>query len=209
MPKLTPNATTVDEQMDFVKKFEEIRQFSGVEILFCDGMHLVHQAKPTFCWFDPKDPPTLIASTGRKRLNIMGAFNTKTMELIHHSDESPCDGDKTIKLFEQISGHYSQAHSVVIILDNASYFRSKKVRKWLENNPNVICWFLPTYSPNLNLIERFWRFAKKHLVNNTYYKYYKTFRCTTFRLLNSIRKYREELDSLMVEKFQILGKNRA
>jgi len=64
--------------------------------------------------------------------------------------------------------------------------------------------FLPSYAPNLNLIERFWRFVKERLVKNTYYKKYKTFRATVFRFLNHVDQYIEELSTLMVEKFEIV-----
>ncbi len=64
--------------------------------------------------------------------------------------------------------------------------------------------FLPSYSPNLNLIERFWRFVKERLVKNTYYERYKTFRATVFRFLNHVDRYTDELKTLMVEKFEIV-----
>jgi len=113
-----------------------------------------------------------------------------------------------IEFFDQIIRHYPNVHSVVLILDNVPYFKAKIVREWLDRNPELICWFLPTYSPNLNLIERFWRLTKEQLVNSIYYKQYKTFRCNVFRFLNHIDKYKDRLKSLMNEKFQILNKNR-
>ncbi len=42
---------------------------------------------------------------------------------------------------------------------------------------------LPAYAPNLNLIERLWRFVKGKLVRNRYYEKYKTFRSKVFILL--------------------------
>ncbi|OQX06093.1 MAG: IS630 family transposase, partial [Desulfobacteraceae bacterium IS3] len=61
-----------------------------------------------------------------------------------------------------------------------------------------------SYAPNLNLIERFWRFAKKKLVKNKYYKEYKTFRAKVFQFLNHVDDYVDEFKTLMVEKFQII-----
>lgn len=64
--------------------------------------------------------------------------------------------------------------------------------------------FLPSYAPNLNLIERFYRFVKKHFAKNTCYKKYKTFRAKVFRFLNHVNDYIDELSTLMVEKFEIM-----
>jgi transposase len=67
------------------------------------------------------------------------------------------------------------------------------------------CWLLPfpPYAPNLNLIERLWKFAKEALVKNTYDEKYKAFRAQVFRFLNHLDQYADELKTLMVEKFQI------
>ena len=169
-------------------------------------MHLVHQVRSSYYWGDPKNPRVFPANSSRQRLNILGAYNPRTMQLIHCTDERNCDAIKVIEFFEQILKQFTHAHSVVLILDNAPYFKAGIVRTWLEEHPKIICWYLPTYSPNLNLIERLWRLAKEQLVNSIYYKHYKTFRCNVFRFLNHIDKHKDRLRSLMNEKFQILGK---
>jgi len=89
-------------------------------------------------------------------------------------------------------------------LDNAKYFKAKIVNQWLEKHPKLELEFLPPYSPNLNLIERFWRFVKAKLVKNRYYEKYKTFRAEVFQLLNHTDKYIGEFRTLMVEKFEIV-----
>jgi transposase len=179
----------------------------GVEVLFLDGMHLVHQVRSSYYWGDPKNPRVFPANSSRQRLNILGAYHPRTMQLIHCTDERNCDAVKVIEFFEQVLGQFPDSHSVVLILDNAPYFRARAVRSWLAEHPKLICWFLPTYSPNLNLIERFWRLAKEHLVNSIYYKHYKTFRCNVFRFLNHVDEYKDRLRTLMKENFQILNKN--
>lgn len=89
-------------------------------------------------------------------------------------------------------------------MDNAKYFKAKIVKEWLEKHPKLKLEFLPPYAPNLNLIERFWRFAKEHLVKNTYYEKYKTFRAKVFQFLNHIDEYANEFETFMVDKFQIV-----
>ncbi|KPA12680.1 transposase [Candidatus Magnetomorum sp. HK-1] len=78
------------------------------------------------------------------------------------------------------------------------------VQEWLEKNNNIKIKYLPTYSPNLNLIERFWKYSKKTLVRNKYYKTYKEFRAKVFQFLNNVKDHCDNLETLMVEKFQII-----
>ena len=99
---------------------------------------------------------------------------------------------------------YGKTPKIILILDNAKYFKAEIVRNWLKENPKIKLEFLPPYSPNLNLVERFWRFAKEKLVKNKYYPKYKTFRANVFRFLNHVDQYVEDLNTLMVEKFEIV-----
>jgi transposase len=176
----------------------------GSVFLFGDGMHLIHQNIPGFCWGDPKNPPILQTNTGRKRLNVLGAYNSDSHSLVHLTGEENCNADRVVEFFEVILEIYKTAPRIVIFLDNATYFKAEVVSEWLKDNPTFQVEFLPPYAPNLNLIERFWRFVKEHLVRNTYYEKYKTFRAKTFQFLNHIEKHENELRTLMVEKFEII-----
>jgi transposase len=77
----------------------------------------------------------------------------------------------------------------------------KTVRRKLKDNPRLQVEFLPPYTQNLNLIERFRRFVKDHLVKNTYYE---TFIAIAFQLLNHVGQYVDELKTLIVEKLEII-----
>lgn len=167
-------------------------------------MHLVHQNIAGLCWADPKNPPVLKTNTGRQRLNILGAYNPDSHSFVHQTSEENCDAQRVIEYFDMILKSYPQTPKIVLFLDNAKYFKAKIVSDWRKENPRFIVEFLPPYSPNLNLIERFWRFVKKHLVKNKYYKKYKTFRAKVFQFLNHIDQHADELVTLMVEKFEIV-----
>ncbi|CAN2039408.1 hypothetical protein GMMP15_1230001 [Candidatus Magnetomoraceae bacterium gMMP-15] len=167
-------------------------------------MHLIHQNIPGLCWGDPAWPPIFETNTSRKRLNILGAYDPATFNFIHLTGEENCNADRAIEFFEIIRQKYPNASKIYLILDNAKYFLAKKkVREWLENKPLIIK-YLPPYSPNLNLIERFWKFTKEKLVVRKYYKKDKTFRAKTFRILNNVKDHIDELKTLMTEKFQII-----
>lgn len=206
-PKVIPgNPPSEEEQKNKIDEYFKMKSSceAGTVFLFGDGMHLIHQNIPTLCWGDPKMPPILKTNTGRKRLNILGAYNPDTYSFVHLTGEENCDAKKVILFFTVIINTYKNAPKIILFLDNASYFKAKIVTEWLEKNSKLYIEFLPTYAPNLNLIERLWRFVKDKLVKNIYYKKYITFRAKTFQLLNHINEHREELKTLMVEKFEIV-----
>ena len=65
--------------------------------------------------------------------------------------------------------------------------------------------FLPPYSPNLNLIERLWRFLKKTVLYNRYYEKFKDFRMAVLKFFVNIKSYKSQLQSLMTLNFHTLG----
>lgn len=206
-PKTEPgNPPSEAEQREFVATYEQMKAEAepGTVFRFLDAMHMVHQNEPGLCWGDPKNPPVIKTNTGRKRLNILGGYNPADYSLVHVTGEASCDGDRVIELFERIAAHDAAAPQVVMFSDNATYFYSAQVRDWMEAHPRLWLLPLPPYAPNLNLIERLWKFAKEELVKNTYYEKYKTFRAHVFRFLNHLDQYVDELKTLMVEKFQII-----
>ncbi len=107
----------------------------GTVFLYGDGMHLVHQNVPGLCWGDPKNPPILKTNTGRKRLNILGAYNPDSHKFIHLTGEENCDAKRVIVFFELIIKTYRKAPKIILILDNATYFKARIVREWLEDHP--------------------------------------------------------------------------
>jgi hypothetical protein len=109
-----------------------------------------------------------------------------------------------VELFERLAHHDASAPEMIMFSDNAKYFYASTVREWLEAHPTIWLLPLPTYAPNLNLIERLWKFVKEHLVTNIYYEQYKTFRAQVFRFLNHLDNHADALHTLMVEKFQII-----
>jgi transposase len=206
-PKLIPgNPPSEEEQREFVEKYRTLKLscVPGTIFLFVDGMHLIHQVIAALCWGDPLDPPVIETNTGRKRLNILGAYDPDTHSFIHLTGEENCDANRVIEFFSLILNTYPNAPKIVIILDNAPYFKAQAVTQWLQEHPKLQVEPLPAYAPNLNLIERFWHFVKDRLVKNSYYKKYMTFRAKVFQLLNHVDKYANELKTFMVEKFQII-----
>ena len=108
-----------------------------------------------------------------------------------------------IATFKQIRSEYPDDKKIVIILDNASYNHAYKT---LEEATllNIELIFLPTYSPNLNLIERLWKFLKKIVLKNKYYATFKLFKEAMFSFFLDIDIYADNIKTLLNHNFEIL-----
>ncbi len=88
------------------------------------------------------------------------------------------------------------------MLDNARYQRCALVEA-LARSPRIELLFLPSYSPNLNLIERLWKFAKKECLASRPAPNYETFTGRIDDCLNSSdTKYMEQMATLLTLDFQ-------
>ncbi len=91
---------------------------------------------------------------------------------------------------------------ITLVLDNARYQKCKLVQN-LAQDLGIELLYLPPYSPNLNLIERLWKFVKKKCL---YAKYYEDFTQFSAAITNCLAqahlKHKKELDSLLSLKFQ-------
>jgi transposase len=91
-------------------------------------------------------------------------------------------------------------------INEAGYQRCKLVQD-LAKQLNIELLFLPTYSPNLNLIKRYWKFLKSKYLYNHYYNDFGKF-CQAINecLENTPTKYKCELEKRMPLKFQLFKK---
>jgi transposase len=211
-PKLTPGSPRAEKvQLAFVNAYFKIRAWAlkdpGIIQLFVDGAHLIHQVIPSYYWGIKGSPKTFQSNSSRNRLNILGAYDVQASRLTHLTSEKSCNAERVIEFLELIERTYKDKHSVIIYLDNAPYFHAAVVKEWLSQHQSIILSPLPSYSPNLNLIERLWRFVKEKLVRNRYYQQYKSFRAKTFQLLNHVNDFEPELKTLITENFEIIRQN--
>ena len=93
---------------------------------------------------------------------------------------------------------------IVVFCDNARYYRSSVVREYLEKS-RVELRFLPPYSPNLNPIERLWRFMKKTVCYNRYHATLGGFRGALLEFFAGLTgKYRDQLKTLITTNFHVI-----
>ncbi|WP_375327543.1 transposase [Candidatus Tisiphia endosymbiont of Nemotelus uliginosus] len=87
--------------------------------------------------------------------------------------------------------------------DNAGYHKPKKVKEYLVNSKIELI-FLPPYSPNLNPVERLWKFMHRVVTNNKFYHNFAQFSEAIDRFFGNIDKYKHKLRTLITDRFQTI-----
>jgi hypothetical protein len=139
-------------------------------------------------------------SSGRRRYNVLGAWNGITRELIRVTNDTRVSSDTTVEILGRIAGQTRDM--VTVVLDNARYQRCEAVETEAKRL-GIELLFLPSYSPNLNLIECLWKFTKRKALRGKHYPDFATFLGAIDDCLNRIHTdHREALALLMTLKFQ-------
>ncbi len=108
-----------------------------------------------------------------------------------------------IAYLKHLRDKYKSNQKITLILDNASYNRAYATQDYAKEL-NIELLFLPPYAPNLNLIERLWKFFKKKVMKNKYYETYKIFEENVENFFVNFENYKEELRTLLTLNFGII-----
>jgi transposase len=169
------------------------------ELYYVDAAHFVLGGFLTYLWSMVRVfVPT---PSGRQRYNVLGAFHAITGAIVAVTNTTYINSSSVLELLGKLRLLHP-GRPIKIVLDNASYQRNYVVR-WYAALLDIELVFLPSYSPNLNLIERYWKFVKKKCLYNRFYEEFNSF-CKAIDdcLLHGHEKYRDELKTLMTLKFQ-------
>ena len=203
-PKHVPGKANALAQEEFLERYQALKETKGPDdrTYFVDGVHPLHNSQPAYGWLKKGFNYTIESNTGRSRININGAYNLEDHKVI--IEESPCiNAQSTVALFNKILKEQPLG-IIYLILDNAKYYRSHIVQDFVCDHPRIQLMFLPPYSPNLNVIERLWKFFKKKTTYNTYYEQFCHFRRSCLDFFENIEIYHEELCTLMTDNFQTI-----
>ena len=182
----------------------EARKGEGI-VVFTDPVHQVHNNENDYAWqFKGKEgTKSVLANTGRRRVNIIGALNPLSFQPTVLLTEGSCDKEVMKSFLKQVRQDYPQASKIHMFLDNAGYNRAYEVQD-LAQELSIVLYYLPPYAPNLNLIERLWKFFKKKIMKNTYYSSFEAFYNAIVYFFKNFSTYEKELSTLLTLKFQII-----
>jgi transposase len=144
------------------------------------------------------------ASSGRSRYNVLGAIDAVTHQLITLCNDAYINACSVCELLHKIVEVHGDKIPITIVLDNARYQRCALVTE-LAAKLNIELLFLPSYSPNLNLIERLWKWVKKDCLTCKYCECFDQFKCAIDKALIKISQAdgKKEMNKLLKLNFQL------
>lgn len=143
-------------------------------MLFGDGVHPTMATKVTYGWIKMGTNKPIATTASRTRMNLMGALNLETMQIIIGSYET-IDSATMVTYFDRLKSAYPKAPKIHLILDRGPYNISLVTREAAKKR-GIALHYLPPYSPNLNPIERLWKVINEHVRNNRFFESAKEFR---------------------------------
>ena len=205
-PVLIPGKADPAIQHEFIEYYETIKATMGDndKIYFVDGVHPQYNSMPAYGWIKKGVERPLESNTGRDRVNINGALDPDSLEVIA-SVEKTLDGPSTVEFLKKIEQQNPNAEKIVLIIDNARYYYNGDVVGYAANSKQLQLVYLPPYAPNLNLIERLWKFMKKKTLYNKYYPTFKEFKAALGDFFMRLPDFYDELVTIITEDFQIIG----
>jgi transposase len=202
---LIPSKADEQKQLEHREMYAMIKELKGEEdvILFADGVHPTHNTHPIRCYIKRGGTKEIPSNSGRTRVNIHGAINIEDMDITYQLPTT-INQETTIEFLEKIREKYQKKNDVYLFTDNARYYRAKSVQEYLKST-NITMVFLPPYSPNLNLIERLWKFMKQNIIGVNYFEKFINFKKAIVEFLDNPKPYFNKLKSLMIDNFQIIN----
>ena len=142
------------------------------------------------------------AASGRKLHNVLGALDAVTHRLIRVTNHDSINAESVCALLRAVA-EASVGLPITLVLDNARYQKCALVQN-LASSLGIELLYLPSYSPNLNLIERLWRFVRKQSLDSIYYEDFTQFTVAIDQCLEGLSTvHKREMEALMTHKFQM------
>jgi transposase len=202
-----------DEQRAFVKRVaRHKREAKGLHAprtrrYYVDACHPVWGLDLVFCcWLLVGQRLLVGMGSGRKRLNILGAYCPDDHEYIDYRlTRDNVNGEQFVNFLRLLRSTHPGVERFILYVDGARYYGSPVVKEWLKQHPEFLLSRVPAYSPNVNLIERLWKFMRAKALCR-WHKTFEAMQAAISEVLDHLGNYRGELRTLMTEKFHIIDK---
>ena len=203
-PKQVPGKLDPQKQKEWLRYYRWLRSIKAetAVFLFGDACHPQGNGKPSYGWIYKGEEKQLKSNSGRQHLNVNGVVDIDTMD-ITVTMPLTVNAQAMIELGKKLLKKYPEIEKTIYwIVDNAKYHRARIFKEWLKAHPRIKILFLPSYSPNLNLIERLWKFFNEKVRGNEYFETFSDFVQKAKNFFRCRTKYKEELRTRLAENFQ-------
>lgn len=202
--KLVPCEADVAQQEVFVAEFKAL--MSGLSekeaVYFVDAVHPQHNTRSTYAWIAQGEEREILSVSGRHRVNLNGALNAQNVSEVIMVEGQSINAENTWELYQKIEAQNPEKERIFVIGDNARYYKNRDLTQKLKGS-KIVQIFLPAYSPNLNLIERLWKFTRKKVIDTHFYRTFSEFRSKLLDFFENIHQYKDELETLLSWNFHI------
>ena len=167
---------------------------------FCDASHFVFGAFLCYLWCFVRF--FLRTPAGRKRHNVLGALDYVSKQLTTVVNTTYINALTVCELLQTLTDRYPGT-PMTLVMDNARYQRCALVQEKAKAL-GIELLFLPSYSPNLNLIERVWKFVKAECLGGKHYENFEQFQQGINDCVSNLSsKHKQKMDSLITRNFQL------
>lgn len=203
-PHGVPAKADKEQQRKFIKFYKRLKAKTGAKepIYFADSVHPQHQTRLTYGWI-LKGERKEIATTGRQyRLNFIGGICLNGHRFTYKQVDK-VDADSIALFLSELRRINPGKHVIHLIWDRAGYHRDKEIQKFAKNLA-IKLHYLPSYSPNLNPIERLWKMMHEAVTYNQYHETFSTFTEEILNFFRTIGRKKILLRNRITDNFQVL-----
>lgn len=199
--KGVPGKANKARQEQFIAMYNSLKHDG--KVYFGDATHQLYNTVLASGWIRRGQDKEIFTNSGRGRINIYGAISIAELDLVTRSYEtinqfSVCD------FLRALRARNPDNKKLYLVLDQGPSNKAQSVLE-LAIGLNIEIIFLPAYSPNLNPIERLWKFLKRKVLYNRYYETFEDFKFSIASFFRGIRKYKDQLESLITDNFSAIG----
>jgi transposase len=202
-----------DKQKAFVEKYERQKakarrkEAGHTRRYFVDACHPIWGLSLVFsCWLLVGQRFLVGMGSGRKRLNVLGAYCPDDQEYLDlRLTRDNINGEQFVNLLRLLKERHPQTKRFILYLDNAAYYGKPVVLDWLKRHREFRLEPVPPYSPNVNLIERLWKFLKQKALSR-WHPTFEAMEQAISEVLDHLGDYQDELATLMVDEFHVIQK---
>ena len=193
-PSIVPGKANKEIQKKWIDEYFKLKNNlkENETICFMDGVHPTHNTQLSYGWIKKGVRKEICSNTGRQRINISGAIDVIERKL-HFQEDTMLNAETTISFLKKIEKAYPNKNKIYLFSDNARYYKNKAVQECLKQS-KIELHHLPPYSPNLNPIERLWKWMKERVLYNTYYQEFDDFKLAVFGFLKTLSKTDPQTD---------------
>lgn len=201
---VAPKADPAKQEAFVAQLHQQMSQLPADEVVyFADAVHPQHNTRPDNGWIEVGQQRPIACNSSRYGVNINAVVNSQNPVEVIARQDATIDSVSTIALLSAVLAVNADKRRIHVYCDSAGYYVSKQVSDWVADKP-IELHFLPTYSPNLNPIERLWKFMRGQVIDSIYYPTFAEFRVRIMAFLGELEPYRVQLERLLVLKFAIV-----